>query len=242
MSTGSGTQMTEREAEQVERANSSGRSPVAFIHGLWLLPSSWDRWVELFDEAGYAAITPGWPDDPATVEEARAHPEVFAHKGVGQIADYLDGIIRRLSERPAVIGHSFGGLLTEIIGVAGSLPSRSRSAPRPSGVWCRFRSPPCAPRCRSCRTPPIAVGHRDRHIQAPEAQPGGYRDREAPSRRARADDRQRMARSRRHGARVRPPLHLAGRKPPTGLETAMACITRATYPPLFRQFPHREGQ
>ncbi len=119
MNTGSGTQMTEREAEQVERANSSGRTPVAFIHGLWLLPSSWDRWVELFDEAGYAAITPGWPDDPATVEEAKAHPEVFAHKGVGQIADYLDGIIRRLSERPAVIGHSFGGLLTEIIAARG---------------------------------------------------------------------------------------------------------------------------
>ena len=122
MSTASGTQITEREAEQVERANSSGRTPVAFIHGLWLLASSWDRWVELFDEAGYVAITPGWPDDPATVKEAKADPELFAHKGVGQIADYLDGIIRRLSKKPAVIGHSFGGLLTQIIagrGLAG---------------------------------------------------------------------------------------------------------------------------
>jgi non-heme chloroperoxidase len=115
MSTASGTQITEREAEQVERANSSGRTPVAFIHGLWLLPSSWEKWVELFDEAGYVAITPGWPDDPATVKDAKAHPEVFADKGVGQIADYLDGIIRRLSNKPAVIGHSFGGLLTQII-------------------------------------------------------------------------------------------------------------------------------
>ena len=67
-------QITAREAEQVERANASGRTPVVFIHGLWLLPSSWDNWAELFEEAGYAALTPSWPDDPETVEEARAQP------------------------------------------------------------------------------------------------------------------------------------------------------------------------
>ena len=53
-------QITAREAEQVERANASGRTPVVFIHGLWLLPTSWDRWAELFEEAGYAALTPSW--------------------------------------------------------------------------------------------------------------------------------------------------------------------------------------
>jgi hypothetical protein len=62
------------EAEQVERANASGRTPVAFIHGLWLLPSSWDRWATVFEEAGYVALAPGWPDDPETVEDAKAHP------------------------------------------------------------------------------------------------------------------------------------------------------------------------
>ena len=67
--------VTPREQEQIERANASGKSPVVFIHGLWLLPSSWDRWAELFEEAGYAAVTPSWPDDPETVAEARAHPE-----------------------------------------------------------------------------------------------------------------------------------------------------------------------
>ena len=107
--------INEHEAEQVARANASGLTPVAFVHGLWLLPSSWDRWAAVFEEAGYATLTPGWPDDPETVEEAQAHPEVFAHKSVGQIADYVEGIIRRLDKRPAVIGHSFGGLLTQII-------------------------------------------------------------------------------------------------------------------------------
>ena len=73
-------QMTERENGQIDEANASGRTPVVFIHGLWLLPSSWDNWARLFEEAGYAAVTPNWPDDPETVEEARANPDVFAKK------------------------------------------------------------------------------------------------------------------------------------------------------------------
>ena len=88
---------------------------MVFIHGLWLLPSSWDRWATVFEEAGFTALTPGWPDDPETVEEANAHPEVFAGKTVGQVADHYDEIIRTLDRKPAVIGHSFGGLLTQIL-------------------------------------------------------------------------------------------------------------------------------
>jgi non-heme chloroperoxidase len=100
---------------QIAEANASGRKPVAFIHGLWLLPSSWDRWAALFAAAGYAPLTPGWPDDPDTVEEARAHPEVFANKTVGQVADHYAAVIAKLDRKPAVIGHSFGGLLTQIV-------------------------------------------------------------------------------------------------------------------------------
>jgi non-heme chloroperoxidase len=104
-----------RETEQVESANASGRTPVVFIHGLWLLPSSWQRWAEMFEEAGYAALTPTWPGDPETVEEARAHPEVFAGQTIGQVADHVAEVIGRLSAKPVVIGHSFGGLLAQII-------------------------------------------------------------------------------------------------------------------------------
>src|ERR1700747_3880491 len=107
--------MTEHEAEQVERANASGATPVVFVHGLWLLPSSWDRWVTLFEDAGYVCVTPGWPDDPETVAEAREHPEVFAGKGIREIADYEEAIISRLNRKPVIIGHSFGGLLTMIL-------------------------------------------------------------------------------------------------------------------------------
>src|SRR6185369_6899457 len=107
--------MSETTEEQVARANAAGRTPVVFIHGLWLLPSSWDRWAQVFAEAGYEPLTPGWPDDPDTVEEAREHPEVFADKTVGQVADHYSEIIRALHRKPAVVGHSFGGLLTQIV-------------------------------------------------------------------------------------------------------------------------------
>jgi non-heme chloroperoxidase len=99
----------------IEQANATGLTPAVFIHGLWLLPSSWDRWAEVFAQAGYTPVLPGWPDDPDTVDEANAHPEVFAGKTVGQVADYLAGLIGKLDKKPAVLGHSFGGLLTQII-------------------------------------------------------------------------------------------------------------------------------
>jgi len=107
--------MTERERQQVERANASGKRPVVFIHGLWLLASSWDPWATLFEERGFSAVAPGWPDDPETVAEGNAHPERFANKTVRQVADHLAEIVRSLQERPAIIGHSFGGLFTQIL-------------------------------------------------------------------------------------------------------------------------------
>jgi pimeloyl-ACP methyl ester carboxylesterase len=107
--------ITEYETQQLDRANATGKTPVVFIHGLWLLPSSWDRWRPVFEAAGYATLSPGWPDDPNTVDDANRHPEVFAHKTVGQVADHFQDVIAKLSKKPAIIGHSFGGLLTQIL-------------------------------------------------------------------------------------------------------------------------------
>lgn len=107
--------ITDHEAQEIERANAAGRTPVVFIHGLWLLPSSWDRWAGVFEEAGYAPVVPGWPDDPNSVEAANAHPEAFAHKTITQVADHFGEVIGMLGAKPALIGHSFGGLLTQII-------------------------------------------------------------------------------------------------------------------------------
>ena len=107
--------LTARETSEVARANQSGKQPVVFIHGLWLLASSWDTWADLFEQAGYSSVKPGWPDDPETVADARARPDAFARKGVGQVAGYMETVIRGLTRKPAVIGHSFGGLLAQIV-------------------------------------------------------------------------------------------------------------------------------
>jgi non-heme chloroperoxidase len=110
-----GQTVTPEERRQATRANKSGKTPVVFVHGLWLLPSSWDRWSKLFERNGYVALSPGWPDDPDTVTEANADPTVLARKGIGDIADHYEAIITTLDRKPAVIGHSFGGLLTQIL-------------------------------------------------------------------------------------------------------------------------------
>jgi non-heme chloroperoxidase len=123
--------ITDHEAAQVERANATNATPVVFVHGLWLLPSSWDRWVTLFEDAGYVGVTPGWPDDPETVAEARKHPEVFAGKGIREIADYEETIIRRLDRKPVIIGHSFGGLLTMILAGRGLAAASVAISPAP---------------------------------------------------------------------------------------------------------------
>ncbi len=107
--------ISEREARQVEAANASGKTPVVFIHGLWLLAGSWDRWTALFEEAGYAPVAADWPGDPATVAEARANPEALAGKTVGQVAGHMAELIGTLDRKPAVVGHSFGGLMTQIV-------------------------------------------------------------------------------------------------------------------------------
>jgi pimeloyl-ACP methyl ester carboxylesterase len=107
--------ISDRENRQIEAANASGNNPVVFIHGLWLLPSSWDAWADFFEQAGYAPLTPDWPDDPATVEEARVEPEVVAKKTLKQVADHTTEVINALDKKPGVLGHSTGGLLAQMM-------------------------------------------------------------------------------------------------------------------------------
>jgi non-heme chloroperoxidase len=121
----------EHTAQQIDRANASGRIPVVFVHGLWLLPSSWDRWATVFEDAGYTALTPGWPDDPETVKEAEAHPEVFARKTIEQVVDHYCEVTGKLARKPAVIGHSFGGLVAQIVAGRGSAAATVAIDPAP---------------------------------------------------------------------------------------------------------------
>jgi pimeloyl-ACP methyl ester carboxylesterase len=109
------TSISDRESREIEAANTSGKTPLVFIHGLWVLPTSWDRWAEFFKQAGYAPLTPDWPDDPATVGAARANPSVLAKKTLKQIADHTTEIINALDQTPVVMGHSTGGLVAQML-------------------------------------------------------------------------------------------------------------------------------
>jgi non-heme chloroperoxidase len=107
------TNLTPHEQQEIDRANTSGLQPVVFVHGLYLLASSWDNWRTFFEERGYTTLAPGWPDDPKTVVEANDSPEVFAHKRIKQVTDYYAQALSQLKRKPAVVGHSFGGLIAQ---------------------------------------------------------------------------------------------------------------------------------
>jgi non-heme chloroperoxidase len=114
------TVLNAREAEEIERANASDLPAVVFVHGLWLLADSWTAWRELFETRGYTTIAPGWPDDPATTEAARSNSNALAGKGIREVTEHYADAIRKLNTRPAVIGHSFGGLIAQKLAGEGS--------------------------------------------------------------------------------------------------------------------------
>src|SRR3954452_4640426 len=88
-------------------------TPVVFIHGLWLHATSWQPWIDLFTDKGYAPQAPGWPGDPDTVEAARQNPDAIANRGINEVTGAYADLVSELDEPPILIGHSFGGLIVE---------------------------------------------------------------------------------------------------------------------------------
>ncbi len=92
-----------------------GKNPVVFIHGLWMHSSTWKPWMQFFSERGYECINPDWPGDGATVAESRANTKAIANHSIKEVADGYAKIISSLSSKPILIGHSFGGLMVQIL-------------------------------------------------------------------------------------------------------------------------------
>jgi pimeloyl-ACP methyl ester carboxylesterase len=112
------------------------KRPVVFIHGLWIHASSWQPWMDLFKQHGYTSLNPGWPGDSDTVKACRANPQMIANHGVTSIADSYAKLIAKLPEPPIVIGHSFGGLLAQVILGRGLAAAGIAIDPAPmKGVW-----------------------------------------------------------------------------------------------------------
>ncbi len=112
------------------------KKTIVFIHGLWIHASSWQPWMDVFNQQGYETINPGWPGDGPTIAACRENPQAIANRGVTEIADSYAAVIATLPEPPIVIGHSFGGLLAQIILSRGIAAAGIAIDPAPiKGVW-----------------------------------------------------------------------------------------------------------
>ena len=112
------------------------KKTIVFIHGLWIHTSSWQPWMDFFIQHGYETLNPAWPGDSATVADSRANPQAIANRGVTEIADSYAKVIASLPEPPVVIGHSFGGLIAQVILGRGIAAAGIAIDPAPmKGVW-----------------------------------------------------------------------------------------------------------
>jgi non-heme chloroperoxidase len=122
---------TQATLDAAARANATGRPPVIFIHGLWLKSASWSPWVRLFEGAGYAALAPDWPGEDWPGEDSPGAQGEAAPETIGRVVDHYAGIIRSLDRRPVLVGHSFGGLIAEILAGRGLSAATVAISPAP---------------------------------------------------------------------------------------------------------------
>jgi pimeloyl-ACP methyl ester carboxylesterase len=111
----------------------SGKPTVVLIHGLWLTPRSWEGWIDRYQKAGYNVIAPSWPGLEGEVEAIRKDPSPLKRLKLKTVVDHYERIIRKLDSPPIIMGHSFGGLITQMLidrglGAAGVLVDSAQTA------------------------------------------------------------------------------------------------------------------
>lgn len=115
----------------VARANAAASQPVLFIPGQ-ARSLAWDGWTEVFENAGYAALTPPWPADVV----ADPTPEI-----VSDLIRRFSDIAQALNSRPAIIGHGLGGLITQLLAGEGAAAAAVAIAPFEDTGLARLRTP-----------------------------------------------------------------------------------------------------
>jgi pimeloyl-ACP methyl ester carboxylesterase len=103
----------------IEKSAPNGARNIVLIHGLFLTWSSWEKWVERYSARGFNVIAPPWPGLEGSVEELRRDPTPLKHLDIKKVLDHLDGVIRALDSPPIIMGHSFGGLFTQLLAYRG---------------------------------------------------------------------------------------------------------------------------
>ena len=88
---------------------------VVLVHGLWMTPRSWEHWVAYYEARGYRVLAPAYPGFEVEVEALREHPQVIADVTVPETLDHLASVIEALDKPPIIMGHSFGGTLTQLL-------------------------------------------------------------------------------------------------------------------------------
>lgn len=98
-----------------EPSDQAAPDTIILIHGLWLTPLSWEHWIDRYTSRGYKVIAPTWPGMEGGIDDLRRNPDKVAGLGVTEIVDHYDGIVRKMARPPIIMGHSFGGLFTQIL-------------------------------------------------------------------------------------------------------------------------------
>src|SRR5580658_8268980 len=88
---------------------------IVLIHGLWMTALSWEKWVKRYTDQGFRVIARSWPGMDTDIHELRRDPTRIAALGISEVVDHYERIIRELDSPPIIIGHSFGGLMTQIL-------------------------------------------------------------------------------------------------------------------------------
>ena len=98
-----------------DASNRTAPNTIVLVHGFWVTPRSWEKWVERYEGKGYRVLTPAYPGFEVEVEALREDPSPIEALTFPAIVEHIGGIIDELDSPPIIIGHSAGGVLTQIL-------------------------------------------------------------------------------------------------------------------------------